>query len=377
VNGALVHALNFDAVGEKSGHTAVACAAAPFAMAEILDASGRDLLVAAIVAAEVSARITYVVTSANRRPSETFLAGQLLSHFGAAAGCGRLLGLSPRQMESALGLALMQMSGSRQVIFDPEPAAKSIYGAFPAQAGVIAALLAREGMDASCDVFGAPAGLYPALYGAGLDTASIADGLFKDFRFNDAAMKPWPASNQVIPFIEAAIEICSRGFSLEKAASISLIARPEARPWLEPLDRKLAPENVAAAGNSIPYCVAMALAAGGFEIGFVGDEERRRAGVSRAAHKFRIAYDASLQGARIVAVQPGVGTADVTISAPIGSPSRPMTDAQLLTKFDQCGALSCNPAVRRNRAKIAAAILALEDLPSMRRFASLAREGDA
>mgnify|MGYP003338758559 CR=1 FL=1 len=65
------------------------------------------------------------ISRTGRRPSEKFLSGQLLSHFGAAAGAGRMLRLSLPAMESALGLAMMQMSGSRQIVLSGDPPAKA------------------------------------------------------------------------------------------------------------------------------------------------------------------------------------------------------------------------------------------------------------
>src|SRR5262249_27065498 len=116
-NGALVHALNYDPIGSEIGHVGVICLPAPLALAQASGrASGKELLAAACVAGEVCARVTAAISRTGRRPSEKFLSGQLLTHFGAAAGAGRMLGLDGDAMESALGLALMQMSGSRQVV---------------------------------------------------------------------------------------------------------------------------------------------------------------------------------------------------------------------------------------------------------------------
>ena len=94
-NGALVHALNYDPIGGEIGHVGVICLPAPLALAEAIGkTSGRELIAAATVACEVSARVTAAISRTGRRPSEKFLSGQLLSHFGAAAGAGRMLRLS-------------------------------------------------------------------------------------------------------------------------------------------------------------------------------------------------------------------------------------------------------------------------------------------
>lgn len=364
VNGALVHALNFDPIGTESGHTGVACMAASFALAEERGSSGKDLLVASIVAAEVSARITCVIAAAGRHPSDKFLAGQLLSYFGAAAGCGRILNLDAQQMESALCLALMQMSGSRQVIFAGDPPAKSIYGAFPAQGGVTSALLARNGIDARCDLFGPPAGLYPAIYNAELNTAGIADNLFHDYKFIDVEFKPWPASNQVIPFIDAALEATRTLRDLGAVDEVVLIGNPRASPWLEPLEFKLAPANIAAAANSAPYCVAAALVAGRFDLAFV-DPVQNSPDLRDIAGKFRVLYDAKQFGVQIIIRTHGGDSHVFAVETPLGHPSRPLSDAQHLAKFAQCCELSRNKSVHRNCKEIAAAFMNLEDVRSV------------
>ena len=88
-NGALVHALNYDPIGGGIGHVGVVCLVAPLAMAEAIGGSpAAEFVVASAVACEVSARITAAIARTGRRPSEKFLAGQLLSYFGAAAGSG-------------------------------------------------------------------------------------------------------------------------------------------------------------------------------------------------------------------------------------------------------------------------------------------------
>ncbi len=159
-NGALVHALNYDPFSADIGHIGVVCLTAPLAAAEAAGGrSGKDLIVACAVAAEVTARVTSIVSRAGRQPSETFLSGQLLTYMGAAAGAGRALSLDPGEMESAFGLALMQMAGSRQITVAGDPPAKAIYGAFPNQAGVQSAFLAKAGLAANVNVFGKPAGL--------------------------------------------------------------------------------------------------------------------------------------------------------------------------------------------------------------------------
>src|SRR5947207_2069192 len=60
---------------------------------------------------------------------------QMLGYFNAAASAGRVLRLSPAQMHSALGLALMRCAGGRQPVVEGVEA-KALYAAWPTQTGV-------------------------------------------------------------------------------------------------------------------------------------------------------------------------------------------------------------------------------------------------
>ena len=161
-------------------------------------------------------------------------------------------------MESALGLALMQMSGSRQIVLSGDPPAKAIYGAFPNQAGVMAALLAKEGLGAKCDVFGPPAGLYAAIYGGDCVASVLSEELviasfsmtqnsshgLPVIRCIRSSRRPCTSSREFRPLRSHLLKLhvtaaCGRGVSRSKSAE--------------------RPDNAAAAADSIQFCVAAAL----------------------------------------------------------------------------------------------------------------------
>ncbi len=266
LNGALVHALNFDATGDEIGHQGVVCLAAPYALAELTSASGKELIVASVVACEVSARVTAAISRTGRHPSEKFLAGQLLSYFGAAAGAARILSLGESQTHSTLGLALMQISGSRQHILTGDAPAKSIYGGFPNQAAVQSALLARAGVDARCELFGEPAGLYAMVYDGSYLPDVISEGLGREYLLLDANIKLWPCSLHIHDFVSAAISLASENINPENIASIEVLAPANLRPWTEPIAARRRPANPSAAANSVQYCVARALLGGALSL---------------------------------------------------------------------------------------------------------------
>ncbi|MFM1814810.1 MAG: hypothetical protein RLZ98_1505 [Pseudomonadota bacterium] len=262
-NGALVHALNFDAAGASSGHLGVVCLAAPLAAAQAAGGvSGRDFLAAVVAGCEITARITAALVAAGVAPSERYVSGQLLSYFGAAAGSARVLGLDTSRMRSTLGLALMQAAGSRQVVLSGDPPAKAIYGAFPCQSGVLAALLAQEGLGADIEFLSGPAGLFSMVYGGRHDAQVLADGLGGRFLFEEVDFKPWATSNHLHPFIGAALQLHASGVGATDIESVQFVVDAQLLPWCEPMDARQRPANAAGAANSLFFSVAKVLAKG-------------------------------------------------------------------------------------------------------------------
>ncbi|HTI88513.1 MAG TPA: MmgE/PrpD family protein [Alphaproteobacteria bacterium] len=370
-NGALIHALNYDPIGAEIGHVGVAGVAAPLALAEATGLTGRDLIAAVTVACEVSARVTAAISRTGRRPSEKFLSGQLLSHFGTAAGAGRALGLDAAGLESTLGLVLMQMSGSRQVVLSGDPPAKAIYGAFPSQAGVLAALLAREGLGARYDVFGEPAGLYAAIYGGTFDAEALSGDLGRTFLLDAVEFKPWPTSNQVHAFVEAALEIATNVRAAD-IASIEVSCHSRFRPWCEPSAKRRLPENPTAAADSIPFCVAAALAHGEIALqAFTLDGIRDPASLDLAA-RVSMRFDEAVKGAAVSVKTKAGEWVDASVESPLGSRSRPISDVRLLEKFRDCGRRSIVPLTDDRIERVIAMIHDLESLEDVGKLARAA-----
>ena len=372
-NGALVHALNYDPIGPDIGHLGVVCLAAPLAVAEAVGGvSGRDFIVASAVACEITARVTASIVHSGRRPSEKYMSGQLLSYFGAAAGAGRLLGLSAAEMASALGLGLMQAAGSRQVVLSGDPPAKAIYGAFPNQAGVIAALLAKEGLGADVDILGEPAGLFAMVYGGAGDTSTLTEGLGKEFLLSNVQFKPWPTSNHVHAFIEAAGEIAHGGLVADDIAEVDVVAHSHLKPWCEPLDKRRRPDNAAAAGNSILFCVAKSLVHGEVGLADVSAAGLTDAAALAVAERTSYRLDDRIEGALVTVRMRDGRRLESRVAAPLGHASRPVSDERLMMKFRDCCDHAASPLAPRTVEQFAQMVYDLERLDDVSRLAALA-----
>src|SRR5262249_17258407 len=157
------------------------------------------------------------------------------------------LGFSTSQMEDVLGLALMQASGSRQIVLGGDPPAKAIYAAFPNQSGVMSALLAERRVGASCEAFEGEAGFF-ALFSTIYATEALTHDIGDHFYCQDVRFKPWPTSGNAHPFIEAALGI-SHEHRLDPVdiVQIQIVAGHHTKQFIEPLAERCRPQNGAAA----------------------------------------------------------------------------------------------------------------------------------
>ncbi|MEY2989235.1 MAG: hypothetical protein RLZZ163_151 [Actinomycetota bacterium] len=158
------HALDFDSSTPWAwGHPVVPLVSAALAVAEERDAPGRDI-VEAVVAGFEAATVIGLAT-ATGLSSRGFHRTGLLGTFAAAAASGKLMGLSPAELQSAFSLAATQAAGLKSVL---NTMGKSLNAARAAEAGVLAAVLVRKGFTAPTDAIEGEYG-YAAAFEGWLD----------------------------------------------------------------------------------------------------------------------------------------------------------------------------------------------------------------
>ncbi len=171
INGTASHVLDFDDVNARFlGHASVAVAGAALALAEQLDASGAELLVAFVAGYETACRVAIAIGPQPyvRGWHYTGTAGT----FGAAAACARLLALDAPRTALAFGIAASEAAGLKCNI---GTMTKSLHAGRACENGLLAALLASEGFSAAPDAIEAEQG-FAALAGGDCDAgAALAD----------------------------------------------------------------------------------------------------------------------------------------------------------------------------------------------------------
>jgi 2-methylcitrate dehydratase PrpD len=258
VNGTASHALDFDDCSNTlGGHPSAPLLPGLFALADAMPVSGRDFIAAYVAGFETETRIARAVNfhhyDKGWHPTAT------LGVLGAAAAAARLLGLSEAQTATALAIAASFASGLKANF---GTMTKPLHVGHCAHNGVMAALLAREGMTASHDVFEHRQGFFNVFNGAG---NYDADAVLRDFASPldiitpGIAIKQYPCCGSTHPAIDAMLDLVrTHDLTPDNVAHIVSWTHPRRlahtnRPTLRSaLDAKF----------SVQYCLARALVDG-------------------------------------------------------------------------------------------------------------------
>jgi 2-methylcitrate dehydratase PrpD len=296
-----------------------------FALAEQQDLPGAAVLHAFILGAEVECRIGAAVSPGHY--ARGWHITSTCGVFGAAAACGKLLGLTAAQHWAALGIAASQSAGVVESLATP---AKNVGMGNAARNGLLAALLARAGYTAAPAALEGPLGWARAMGDAPRLERITADlGAHWEFRAN--TYKPYPSGIVFHAVIDACLALRERlGLS---PASIAAVRVHGNQLLLDRGDRPVHTERDARV--SIHHCAAVALARGR-----AGPAEFGAAGVADPVivtlrGKVEARLDPSLpQGAAAVEVTATDGRTDrVQIGHARGSMLAPLSDRELEAKF--------------------------------------------
>jgi len=202
MNGISSHVEDYDDTTPKNySHTSSPVASALFAYASANSVRGRDFVQAFILGFEAASRVGNVVYPAHYDVG-WHMTGTI-GVFGAAAGIGRLIGLTPTQMVWALGLAATQSAGLREMFGSM---GKAFHPGRSAQNGYAAALLAQAGFTAGERGIEGPRGFAHVL-AATRDLSKIGARLGLDYDLRENTYKPFPCGIVNHPTIDGAIQI--------------------------------------------------------------------------------------------------------------------------------------------------------------------------
>jgi len=203
VNGAASHFVEQDDVHNGSVfHPAAVVFPVALALAQQLNASGRDMIAAAVVGYEVGIRVGEFL---GRSHYKVFHTTGTAGTVAAAATAGRLLKLSPAAMLDAFGSAGTQAAGLWEFLRDAADS-KQLHTAMAAANGLMAAQLAADGFKGAKRILEGSKGMAAGM-SSDADPAKLLDRLGERWATVETSFKYHAACRHTHPAADALIDV--------------------------------------------------------------------------------------------------------------------------------------------------------------------------
>jgi 2-methylcitrate dehydratase PrpD len=260
-NGALVHALDYDDThGDALVHATAAVLPAAFAVGEQTNASGAQILAAAIAGYETVIRIGAAVRHGFH--AKGLHATSVCGVFSSALVAPKLLGLDETQTTNALGIAGSVASGSLEFLRTGS-STKQLHPGLSGMNGILAARLAAAGADGPDSIFEGEYGLYASLLGARVDPAALTEGLGARWEVERIAIKPTPACQLSHASLDALRTLLPKLVDPSQIERVAFVVPDAAVPIVcEPASEKRQPRTPYEGKFSLAYCAAALIADG-------------------------------------------------------------------------------------------------------------------
>jgi 2-methylcitrate dehydratase PrpD len=363
-NGAMAHALDFeDAYDGAPLHPNAALIPAALALAQARgNISGRELLAAIALGCDLTCRLALSL----RTQAETFgwYPPPIFGAYGAVAAAGRLIGLSAVQMRDAFSLALCQATCSGEIKYSPDSVLRAVRDAFPAQAGVISALLAEQGVRGFAQPFEGQAGFFRLYANGDYDPAILCDGLGRRFCGAEVSFKPWPSCRGTHGFIEAALKLrAAHAISPEEIFAVELDGDAMQTMLHNPVESKRAPRTIIDAKFSSLFVTALALVRGRVTLDDFGQQTLADPTIlalaQRITHRVEPTHRTSASGALSLRLRDG-RVLQHRVDVPKGDPTRPLSWDDLVAKAKTCAAHAHAPVSEARVEELADVIRVIE-----------------
>ena len=371
VNGTAAHALDFDDNFDPAkAHATAVLVPAILALAEQEVASGRACLDAYIAGLQILGRVGQGVNPAHR--NRGWHATATVGAIGAAAACARLLGLDAEKAAFAVSIATSMAAGFMSQF---GTMTKPVHAGLAAKSGIVAASLARAGIDAGLDTLDGPHGMNRLMVGP--DYEQLRDTLThvehgQTLRFESEQIgqpllilssgfrvKRFPNCGSAHRAMDGVLDLVERhGFTPDEVAAVHVRAPVTHLANLMYED----PQTALEAKFSLEYGVAVALLTGNCTLADFSDEAARRPEVralyprihrhpvDKAEGEFPTEVEVALHDGRRF---------ETRVPMPAGSLAAPFTLDQYWTKFEGCAAGLLAPDTAKALGR------ALADLPHL------------
>ena len=340
-NGVAAHALELDDTGgcDHSGAVVLPAAVSALTLAD-LPVSGAEFLLAVVLGYEVARRMLEAFGGYQPHNAAGWHSTGTCGVFGAAATACRILRLKPAACGAALGLSASFAGGLWAFIHDGSQA-KRVHAGRAAEGGLLAALLARGGITGPARVFDDVwGGILPTLAHGPTNAEALVDGLGRAWRISRAAIKPYASCRGTHGAVDA-VGAMMQDHAIASDAVIQVVVRLS--PFLNGMCGGRDIRSLPAAQMSLPYAVAVRIALGHANLSAYAASWRKDETLRAMMDRVSLQVDAGMEpdAEPAVAIRTAAGRRfEAQVTAPLGAPDNPLSDAALTAKFMELAGLT-------------------------------------
>ena len=335
VNGTMGHVHELDDGHRFAlGHPGVTSIPAAFAVAEKIGADGKELITSIVLGYDLFVRIAESVNPSHRRRG--FHTTGTCGTFGAAVASGKILHLDEKGIVNAIGIAGLHAAGLMEVMHG-ESMVKPLNAGRAASNGILAALLAEQGLSAPNTILEGDNGFFRA-YSDQYDTDKIVNGLGENYHIMDTYVKIHASCRHTHPAIDCALNL-SREHELDPEDVESVVVKTYSAAY-NLTGKEYEPRTSSTAKFSLPYCIAATLKYGRVSLDEFTKDKIFDKDLLRLARKVRVEIDPEIdklvpekRGASIKIFTKG-GRYELIVDNPKGEPENPVNYKDLMTKFN-------------------------------------------
>lgn len=370
-NGALVRYLDFNDtyLSKEPAHPSDNVPAA-LAAGQACGADGRQIITACALGYELQCRLCDAA-SLRAHGWDHVCYGAL----STALLASKLYGLSVEQTVHALGLAGVCNFATRQTRTGQISDWKACAFSNAARNGLFAAQLARHGLTGPHEIFEGPKGLFKMVTGPfDLQWSSGPD----DWMILKTYIKFWPAEYHSQSAIDAALQLRPQVGDCGQIESILIESFEAAVSIIGSEPEKWRPTSRETADHSMGYCVAVALLDGDVTRASFADDKLRDANVLGLLDKIKIVeteacnagYPDGIPNNLIIRLKSGRELSKL-VKYPRGHAGNPMTDDEVIAKFNRQAAGVVSDATADRIVELALSLDELADVAPLIEFETL------
>jgi 2-methylcitrate dehydratase PrpD len=206
VNASSINAMDYDDTG-KGGHPGSTTISAALALGEKLNVSGKQLILSCVVGYEISTRVAAAIEPTWERYRQIHGVGTAQT-FGSMAACSKLLSQNSDKTLNSFGVAGVTAPVAHAGKFgwqDKSIAFVKDNVAWPAEAGLRAALLAEQGYEGSESILDGEKGYWVMAGSDRCDFNVLTD--FSKYQIMGVSLKPYPCCRWIHTTLDILVEL--------------------------------------------------------------------------------------------------------------------------------------------------------------------------